>query len=155
MSVFLGWIRRRPSRYDERMIDSFVSAYAIYFVVIDAIGDAPIFLSVPEAQDPAQLRAALGAPPSSPPSCCSSRCAGIYLAYLNNSEAAFKIASRIILFLVALDMLAAKRQQPKRGDQLRQSCHLSAGHPTFGWAIGHLSAIVVSAVFLPACSQTR
>ena len=31
------------------------------------------------------------------------------LAYLNISEAAFKIAGGIILFLVALDMLAAKR----------------------------------------------
>ena len=33
---------------------------------------------------------------------------------LNISEAAFRIAGSIILFLVALDMLAAKRQQRKR-----------------------------------------
>ena len=36
------------------------------------------------------------------------------LAYLNTSSAAFRIAGGIILFLVALDMLSARRQQRKR-----------------------------------------
>ena len=41
-------------------------------------------------------------------------CGAWILGYLNISEAAFRIAGGIILFLVALDMLAAKRQQRKR-----------------------------------------
>ena len=40
-------------------------------------------------------------------------CGTWILAYLNMSEAAFKIAGGFILFLVALDMLAAKRQASK------------------------------------------
>ena len=43
-------------------------------------------------------------------------CGAWILAYLNITEAAFKIAGGIILFLVALDMLAAKRQQRKRDE---------------------------------------
>ena len=41
-------------------------------------------------------------------------CGAWILAYLNITEAASKIAGGIILVLVALDMLAAKRQQRKR-----------------------------------------
>ena len=41
---------------------------------------------------------------------------GLILAYLNISEAAFKIAGGITLFLVALVMPAAKRQQRKRAE---------------------------------------
>ena len=43
-------------------------------------------------------------------------CGAWILSYLNISEAAFKIAGGIMLFLVALDMLAAKRQQRKRAE---------------------------------------
>ena len=43
-------------------------------------------------------------------------CGAWILGYLNITEAAFKIAGGIILFLVALDMLAAKRQQRKRAE---------------------------------------
>ena len=42
------------------MFESFVTAFIIYFVVIDPIGNAPIFLAVTEAQDRARkLRIAL------------------------------------------------------------------------------------------------
>ena len=41
-------------------------------------------------------------------------CGAWTLGYLKISEAAFRIAGGIILFLVALDMLAARRQQRKR-----------------------------------------
>ena len=42
------------------MFESFVTAFIIYFVVIDPIGNAPIFLAVTEAQDRARkLRTAL------------------------------------------------------------------------------------------------
>ena len=43
-------------------------------------------------------------------------CGAWILGCLNITEAAFKIAGGIILFLVALDMLAAKRQQHKRAE---------------------------------------
>ena len=43
-------------------------------------------------------------------------CGAWVLSYLKISEAAFKIAGGIILFLVALDMLAARRQQRKRDE---------------------------------------
>ena len=42
------------------MFESFVTAFIIYFVVIDPVGNAPIFLAVTEAQDRARkLRTAL------------------------------------------------------------------------------------------------
>ena len=43
-------------------------------------------------------------------------CGAWILGYLTITEAAFKIAGGIILFLVALDMLAAKRQRRKRAE---------------------------------------
>ena len=54
-------------------------------------------------------------------------CGAWILGYLNITEAAFKIAGGIILFLVALDMLAAKRQQRKRAE--------STGNGTAGDAV--------------------
>ena len=100
------------------MFDSFVTAFIIYFVVVDSIGNAQIFLAVTEAQNGARkLRNALE---------CTAIATAIMLFFafcgawilgdLNISEAAFKIAGGIILFVVALDILAAKRQQRKRAE---------------------------------------
>ena len=36
------------------MLESFITAFIIYFVVIDPVGNAPIFLAVTEAQDRAR-----------------------------------------------------------------------------------------------------
>ena len=45
------------------MIEDFLTAFIVYFVVIDPIGTAPIFLAVPAAQDKrAELRTAIEAP---------------------------------------------------------------------------------------------
>ena len=100
------------------MFESFVTAFIIYFVVIDPIGNAPIFLAVTEAQDRARkLRTALeGTAIATAIMLFFALCGAWILAYLNITEAAFKIAGGIILFLVALDMLAAKRQQRKRDE---------------------------------------
>jgi len=100
------------------MIESFITAFIIYFVVIDPIGNAPIFLAVTEAQDRARkLRTALeGTAVATAIMLFFALCGAYILAYLNITEAAFKIAGGIILFLVALDMLAAKRQQRKRAE---------------------------------------
>ena len=100
------------------MYESFITAFIIYFVVIDPVGNAPIFLAVTEAQDRTRkLRTALeGTAIAAAIMLFLALCGAYILAYLNITEAAFKIAGGIILFLVALDMLAAKRQQRKRAE---------------------------------------
>ena len=100
------------------MLESFTTAFIIYFVVIDPIGNAPIFLAVTEAQTRARkLRTAIeGTAIATAIMLFFALCGAWILGYLNISEAAFKIAGGIILFLVALDMLAAKRQQRKRDE---------------------------------------
>ena len=100
------------------MLESFITAFIIYFVVIDPIGNAPIFLAVTEAQNRARkLRTAIeGTAIATAIMLFFALCGAWILAYLNITEAAFKIAGGIILFLVALDMLAAKRQKRKRAE---------------------------------------
>ena len=98
------------------MFEAFITAFIIYFVVIDPVGNAPIFLAVTQHQDRARkLRTALeGTAIATTIMLFFALCGAWILGYLNISEAAFRIAGGIILFLVALDMLAAKRQQRKR-----------------------------------------
>lgn len=105
------------------MIESFITAFIIYFVVIDPIGNAPIFLAVTGAQDRAgKMRTALeGTMVATMIMLFFAVCGAWILGYLNISEAAFKIAGGIILFLVALDMLAAKRQARKRAESTGDS----------------------------------
>ena len=43
-------------------------------------------------------------------------CGAWILSYLNLTQAAFKIAGGIVLFLVALEMLIAKRQERKHAE---------------------------------------
>ena len=60
------------------MIESFITAFIIYFVVIDPIGNAPIFLAVTGAQDRARkMRTALEGTMVATRSCCSLLCAGL------------------------------------------------------------------------------
>ena len=98
------------------MFEAFVTAFIIYFVVIDPVGNAPIFLAVTQHQDRTRkLRTALeGTAVATMIMLFFALCGRWVLAYLNISEAAFRIAGGIILFLVALDMLSARRQQRKR-----------------------------------------
>ena len=85
--------------------------------MIDPIGNAPIFLAVTEAQDRARkLRTAGGHRHRHRHHAVLRALRAWILGYLNISEAAFKIAGGIVLFLVALDMLTAKRQQRKRAE---------------------------------------
>ena len=105
------------------MVESFITALIIYFVVIDPIGNAPIFLAVTGAQDRARkMRTALeGTMVATMIMLFFAVCGAWILGYLNISEAAFKIAGGIILFLVALDMPAAKRQARKRAESTGDS----------------------------------
>ena len=105
------------------MIKSFNTAFIIYFVVIDPIGNAPIFLALTGAQDRARkMRTALeGTMVATMIMLFFAVCGAWILGYLNISEAAFRIAGGVILFLVALDMLAAKRQARKRAESTGDS----------------------------------
>ncbi|MEK9962471.1 MAG: MarC family protein, partial [Rhodobiaceae bacterium] len=111
-----GWTSLGGRAYHRRMIEAFTTAFIIYFVVIDPIGNAPIFLAVTQHQDRARkLRTALeGTAIATAIMLFFALCGAWILGYLKISEAAFRIAGGIILFLVALDMLAARRQQRKR-----------------------------------------
>ena len=98
------------------MLESFVTALIIYFVVMDTVGNTPIFVAVTQHQDRARkLRTALEETVVATMIMLFFALCGCWvLSYLNISEATFGIAGGIILFLVALDMLSARRQQRKR-----------------------------------------
>ena len=104
------------------MLESFVTAFIIYFVVVDPIGNAPVFLAVTSHLERGRkLRVAIeGSAIATAIMLFFALCGAWVLSYLKISEAAFKIAGGIILFLVALEMLAAKRQQRKRHEITRE-----------------------------------
>ena len=86
------------------MFESFATAFIIYFVVIDPICNAPIFLAVTEVQDRAQkLRTALeGTAIATTIMMFFALCGALILVYLNITEAAFKIAGGSILCLTVV-----------------------------------------------------
>lgn len=150
------------------MLESFVTAFIIYFVVIDPIGNAPVFLAVTSHLDRGRkLRVAVeSAAIATVIMLFFALCGAWLLSYLEISEAAFKIAGGIILFLVALEMLTAKRQQRKRdestGEQSAASLEAENDNPAiYPLAIPLLagpaaitSVIVVNASFAGALSNT-
>lgn len=105
------------------MIENFITAFIICFVVNDPIVNAPIFLAVTSAQDRAhKLRTALeGTMVATMIMLFFAVCGAWILGYLNISDAAVKIAGGIILFLVALHMPTAKRQTRKRAESTGDS----------------------------------
>ena len=98
------------------MIENFLTAFIVYFVVIDPIGTAPIFLAVTAAQDKrAKIGTAIEATlVATLIMVFFALCGSWVLRYLQIGEPAFKIAGGVILFLVAWDMLTSKRQARKR-----------------------------------------
>ena len=83
-----------------------------YFVVFDPIANAPICLAMIAVQNCARKpRATLeGSAIASVIMFFFALCGALTVGDLNTCEAALKVTSGIILFLVALDMLAAKQQ---------------------------------------------
>ena len=81
------------------MFEAFITAFIIYFVVIDPVGNAPILLAVTQHQDRARkLRTALeGTAIATAIMLFFALCGAWILAHLNISEAAFRIAGGIIL----------------------------------------------------------
>lgn len=112
------------------MYESFITAFVIYFVVVDPIGNAPIFLAVTAHLDKAKkARVALeGTVVATAIMLFFALCGSWILGYLNISEAAFKIAGGLILFTVALDMLTSRRQTRK--EQTTAIDHDDANHQT-------------------------
>ena len=89
-------------------------------------------------------------------------CGAWLLAYLNISEPAFKIAGGIILFLVSLDMLSAKRQTRKRDESTSDTNDIEAENvaiyplaiPMLAGPAAIISVIVVNASFSDALAST-
>lgn len=98
------------------MTKSFITAFIIYFVVIDPVGNVPIFLTVTGAQDRGcKMRTVLeGTLVTTMIMLFFALCGAWVLVNLNISKADFKIVGGVILFLVALHMLAPNCQAHKR-----------------------------------------
>ena len=98
------------------MAESFVTAFIIYFVVIDPIGNSPIFLALTSHLDRAKkTRIALeGTLYASLIMLFFALCGRWILHYLNISDSAFTISGGLILFSVSLEMLTSKRQARKQ-----------------------------------------
>ena len=103
------------------MIESFFTTFIIYFVVIDPIGNSPIFLAVTAHHERSRkLRIALEATAiATVIMLFFALCGAWVLSYLKITEAAFKIAGGILLFLIAFEMLSNKRQNRKRANTTR------------------------------------
>lgn len=146
------------------MLESFITAFIIYFVVIDPIGNAPVFLAVTSAQTRRQkFRTAIEATIfASFIMLFFALCGAWVLAYLNITEPAFKIAGGIILFLVSLDMLSAKRQQRKRDESTTDNADNEGDNlaiyplaiPMLAGPAAIISVIVVNASFSSALADT-
>ena len=93
------------------MFESCVIAFIIYFVEIGPVSNALIFLTVRKALEGS--RKLCTALKGSTIATAILQFFALYrdwkLTYLNISKATFKIADCIILYLMALDILAAKR----------------------------------------------
>jgi len=93
------------------MTEIFIQTFFLYFIVIDPLGNTPLFLSITQNMDTnKKIRIAsiillffalLGS---------------ALLSYLNISYPAFTIGGGIILLLIAIEMLFDKRQQRKEED---------------------------------------
>ena len=87
----------------------------MYFVVIDPIGNSPIFLAITAHLSKRQkIRTAIeGSIVAAAIMLFFALCGAWILHYLAISLSAFKIAGGIILLFVAIDMLSNRRQQRK------------------------------------------
>jgi multiple antibiotic resistance protein len=142
------------------MIESFITAFIIYFVVIDPVGNAPVFLAVTNAQTRRQkFRTAIEATLfASFIMLFFALCGAWVLAYLKITQPAFKIAGGIILFLVSLDMLSARRQQRKRDESTDNEGDNLAIYPLaipmLAGPAAIISVIVVTAEFSDALGRS-
>ncbi|MDC1315878.1 MarC family protein [Alphaproteobacteria bacterium] len=97
------------------MFEIFIQSFVIYFVVVDPLGVAPIFLSLTQSQSKKEkIQTSLeGVLIATIILIAFSLIGNLILTYLNISLPAFRIAGGIILFIISLEMLFNKRQQRK------------------------------------------
>lgn len=100
------------------MLESLITAFVVYFVVIDPIGTLPLYLALTSSQNARQRRR------TAIEACFVAAIILIVFAligqallnYLGISLIALKLAGGFILFLLALEMLTAKRQKRKKDE---------------------------------------
>ena len=97
------------------MLEVFIQVFVLYFVVIDPIGNTPLFMSITQNQSGKdKIRTAVvGIVIATVVLILFSIIGQFILSYLNISLESFRIAGGIILFLIALEMLFNKRQERK------------------------------------------
>ena len=98
------------------MLEVFFQALVLYFVVIDPIGNAPIFMSITQTQNEKEKKqtAVESVIIATIILILFSIIGQLLLSYLNISLESLRIAGGIILFLIALEMLFNKRQERKK-----------------------------------------
>jgi len=98
------------------MLEVFIQAFVLYFVVIDPIGNTPIFMSITQLQNEKEKRqTAIEAVVIATIILILFSIIGQFvLSYLKISLESFRIAGGIILFLIAIEMLFNKRQERKQ-----------------------------------------
>ena len=130
------------------MLEIFFQSFVLYFVVIDPLAAAPLFLIVTQGiKVKNKLRTAFEATLIATLILIFFAILGNFiLSYLQISLSAFTIAGGIILFLISLEMLFDKRSQRKE-DEIKES---SAATSIFPLAIpllagpGAITSVIVS-----------
>ena len=100
------------------MTEIFIQTFFLYFIVIDPLGNTPLFLSITQNMDTnKKIRIALSATIIASIILLFFALLGsTILSYLNISYPAFTIGGGIILLIIAIEMLFDKRQQRKEED---------------------------------------
>lgn len=98
------------------MFDAYLSAFLLLFVVVDPLGNIPLFLAVMDHMPLKQMqRAVLVSVLVATLILAGFALAGTaLLSYLGISFASFKVAGGLVLFKLALDMLSSKRQERRQ-----------------------------------------
>ena len=97
------------------MLELFIQSFVVYFVVVDPLGNGPIFLSLTQSQNTKEkIQTYIEAVSIATIILISFSVIGKFiLSYLSISLASFRIAGGLILFIIALEMLFNKRQERK------------------------------------------
>jgi multiple antibiotic resistance protein len=97
------------------MLELFIQSFVVYFVVVDPLGNGPIFLSLTQSQNTKEkIQTSIEAVSIATIILISFSVIGKFiLSYLSISLASFRIAGGLILFIIALEMLFNKRQERK------------------------------------------
>lgn len=97
------------------MLELFIQSFVVYFVVVDPLGNGPIFLSLTQSQNTKEkIQTSIEAISIATIILISFSVIGKFiLSYLSISLASFRIAGGLILFIIALEMLFNKRQERK------------------------------------------